>query len=165
MYIKRNKHKQTPASPRAASTVQWKWHDPPTIPRRAATTARWNVHESDTTHRLYHRAARTARRNVHESDMTRRLHHAEPLVRHVEMYTKKWQPTVCTTQRPWYGTLKCTRKWYDPPSVPHRVAGMARWNVHESERIRHLYHAEPLVRHVEMYTKVTRPAVCTTHSL
>ena len=34
----------------------------------------------------------------------------------------------------------------------------------ESDTTRRLYHTEPLVGHVEMYTKVIRPAVCTTHS-
>ena len=33
-----------------------------------------------------------------------------------------------------------------------------------SDTTRRLYHTEPLVWHVEMYTKVTRPAVCTTQS-
>ena len=43
-----------------------------------------------------------------ESDTTRRLYHTEPLIPHVEMYTKVTRPAVCTTQRRWwaYGTLK-----------------------------------------------------------
>ena len=98
------------------STARWnqreKNHDPPPIPRRAASTARWNVHESDTTRRLYH---------------------AEPLVRHVEMYTKVTRPAVCTTQSHYYRTFKYTRKWHDPPSVPHRAVSTARWNWHEAD--------------------------------
>ena len=34
----------------------------------------------------------------------------------------------------------------------------------DSDTTRRLYHTEPLVRQVEIYTKVTRPAVCTTQS-
>ena len=34
----------------------------------------------------------------------------------------------------------------------------------ESDTTCRLYHTEPLVRHVEIYTKVSRLAVCTTQS-
>ena len=77
----RVKVKQTLAPQRAASTLQWTWQDPLSVPRRAASTARWYIHESDTTRRLYHtepRPAGTARWHVHESDTIRRLYHTEP---------------------------------------------------------------------------------------
>ena len=97
-----------------------------------------------------------------KSDRTRSLYHAEPPLRNVEMYTKVTRSAVCTTQHRYYGTLKCTGKWHDPLSAPRSTATTARWNVHESDTIRRLYHAAPLLRNVEMYTKVTRSAVCTT---
>ena len=51
------------------------------------------------------------------------------------------RPAVCTTQSRYYSTLKCTGKWHDPPSVPHRVATTARSNVRESDTICRLNHA------------------------
>ena len=100
-----------------------------------------------------------------ESDRTCCLYHGELLLQHVEKYTKKW---------------------YNPLSVPRRTASMARWNVHESDTTRRLHHTassmtcwniqesdmtcrwyqtKPLVRHVEIYRKVTWPTVCTTQPL
>ena len=77
-------------------------------------------------------------RLIKETRISKHLHNKEPLAP--------------------YGESDTARRLY------HTAASIARWNVHDRDTTRRLYHTEPLVRHVEMYTKVTRPAVCTTHS-
>ena len=75
-------------------------------------------------------------RLIKETNISKHLHHKEPLVSCCES-----DMTCC----PYYGTLKCTRKWHDSPSVPHRAASTARWNVQESDTTRCWSKAEPLV--------------------